>query len=128
MALQLGATRDAFLAAGDKGELVSTKQQKQQMVAEVRRIVAQTASDFHERGHTRRIAIEMAAKVLGIAATRTNNLIYGKIFRTTKDELLAVREAFILHTEAEADDLQRRADVLRARRRELEMERETIEQ
>jgi hypothetical protein len=76
-------------------------------------------SHYRNRGHTRATALGMAAKALGVTLRRAKGLVYGEPVAIDKDELDAIRAAFLDHLDEEAETLSQRLQDIRERRQRM---------
>lgn len=75
---------------------------------------------IRNRGHTREQAIADAAGYLGMKASRVRDFIYGRVFATSREERAAARARYLAFLDDEAEQLMRRAEEARVRRRAME--------
>lgn len=92
----------------------------------VAELVLDTVTFFKVRGHPQTIAIEQAALALGLNPRRVTRYCYDEHVAATACEYAAVRRARLRHMDFEAEDLSRRLDASRARRREMELEEQQL--
>lgn len=88
----------------------------------IQEIVSDAVMFFRNRGHNRTTAIEQAALALGMTQRKTRSIFYGEAFTLLDCEIRRVRAAFLTHLDQQADDLARRSEEARARRRQFELE------
>lgn len=88
----------------------------------VEEIVDDTIRFFRNRGHKRDVAIEQTALALGLTPRKTRSVFYGETFALLDCEIRHIRRAFARHLDERADDLARRSQEARMRRRQMDME------
>jgi hypothetical protein len=87
-------------------------------------LVDETVNAIRNRGHTRSLAVPIAAAELGLGIRRLRSLLYGDPVVVTDDELTRLRAAHLRHLNAEVAHLLTRAHAARERcRRMIEEER-----
>jgi hypothetical protein len=80
-------------------------------------MVDETVTAIRNRGHTRHLALRLAARELGLRLRRVRALVYGDPVRVDEPELAAIRAAFLRHLDAEAARLEARSAAARERLR-----------
>lgn len=85
-------------------------------------MVTETVMYFRNRGHDRDVAIDQASLALGLTRRRTWTFYYQQPAAAIRDEYLKIRARFVDHLDAQAEDLARRSEAARLRRRQIEME------
>lgn len=75
---------------------------------------------IRNRGFTREQAVADAARYLGMRASRVRDFLYGRVFATSSEERAAARARYLAFLDDEAEQLMRRAEEARARRRAVE--------
>ncbi len=88
----------------------------------VAEIVDDTVTFFRNRGHKRDTPFEQAALALGISQRKAWSIFYGQAFTLLPSEYRRIRDGFVRHLDERADDLARRSDQARMRRRQLTMD------
>ncbi len=83
-------------------------------------MVTETFDAWRNRGHTRAHAIEFTARELGLTERRVRSYLNGEPVNPRIAEYERVTIGFPLHLDALADELTRRRDAARERRRALE--------
>ena len=78
-------------------------------------LVDDTVTAIRNRGHTRRYALRIAARELGIRLRRARSLLYGDPVTLLDAELAEIRAAFLRHLDAEAEHLAARSAAARER-------------
>ena len=84
------------------------------------KMVFEAVTFFRDRGHKRDIAIQQAASALGLSPRKAWSLFYGQPVAVLTDEYRRVRGAFVAHLDVQAEDLARRSEAARVRRRQFE--------
>lgn len=90
---------------------------------EIRKIAEmadEVVTAIRNRGHTREQAVTAAAERLGMRVSRVRDFIYGRVFSTNREERAAARARYLAFLDDEADQLMRRSEEVRARRRARE--------
>jgi hypothetical protein len=85
-------------------------------------MVTETVMFFRNRGHGRGVAIDQASLALGLTRRRTWTFYYQQPAAAIRDEYLQIRARFIEHLDEQAEDLTRRSEAARLRRRQMELE------
>ncbi len=85
-------------------------------------LVDEMVTMIRNRGHTRQDAMRQAALALGISERRVKALSFGEAFAMAQDELQKIKLAYLDHLDTEADDLARRREAIREKRRQLILE------
>jgi hypothetical protein len=78
-------------------------------------LVDETVNAIRNRGHTRSLAVHLAAAELGLGFRRIRSLLYGDPVVVTPEELVRLQVAFLGHLDTEMGQLSARL----ARTREL---------
>jgi hypothetical protein len=76
-------------------------------------LVDETVNAIRNRGHTRSLAVRIAAAELGLGFRRVRSLLYGDPVVVPDEELARLRAAFLRDLDAEAAQLEARS--IRAR-------------
>jgi hypothetical protein len=79
-------------------------------------LVDETVNAIRNRGHTRSLALRIAAAELGLGFRRVRSLLYGDPVVVTNEELAHIRAGFLTHLDIEAGQLAARSARARARR------------
>jgi hypothetical protein len=82
-------------------------------------LVDETVNAIRNRGHTRSLAVRLAAAELGLRLRRVRSLIYGDPVVVAEEELVRLRAAHLRHLDAEALHLAARLDAVRERCRRI---------
>jgi hypothetical protein len=85
-------------------------------------LLDQVVTDYRNRGHTRTIATEEAARALGITPRRAKSLLYGEAFKVQTEEYRAIKEKYLDHLDAEAANLAARFQAIMEKRQQLGMD------
>lgn len=84
-------------------------------------MVSETVLFFRNRGHNRDVAIEQAALALGMTRRKARSIFYQEPVGVAREERDRVFQAFMCHLDDQADDYTRRAEAVRAKRRQMEI-------
>src|SRR5579862_3133742 len=76
-------------------------------------LVDETVNAIRNRGHTRSLALRIAAAELGLGLRRVRSLLYGDPVVVADEELARLRAAFLRHLDAEAARLEARSAAAR---------------
>lgn len=82
-------------------------------------MVLETVLYFRNRGHRRDIAIEQGALALGLSPRKVKSIFYQEPVATSREEYDHIFLAFMRHLDAEAADYTRRAEAVKAKRRQM---------
>lgn len=94
---------------------------RRDIVRSLSEIVLDAVTHFRNRGHRSDHAIQQAALALELSPRRVKSLVYGEAYSVAVDEYERVRRAFLRHLDEQAEDLMRRSEQARARRRQMEL-------
>lgn len=84
-------------------------------------MVSDTVTYFRNRGHKRDIAIEQASLALGISQRKTKSIFYQEPVAASQEDRDRVFQAFMSHLDQQAEDYARRAEAVKAKRRQMEL-------
>ena len=79
-------------------------------------LVDETVNAIRNRGHTRSLAVRIAAAELGLGLRRIRSLLYGDPVTVAEEELARIRDRFLTHLDIEAAQLEARSARARERR------------
>ena len=82
-------------------------------------LVDETVNAIRNRGHTRSLAVRIAAAELGLRLRRVRSLIYGDPVVVADEELVRLRMAYVRHLESEVVQLAARSAAARERLRQM---------
>jgi hypothetical protein len=92
-----------------------------EMMRQAESWIYEVVTNHRNRGFTTRDAIEQAALDLDVSSRKVRTFFHGEASGIALDEWRVLKSRFLAHLEAEAADLDRRADAARLRRRQLQM-------
>lgn len=88
----------------------------------VEEMVVETVLYFRNRGHNRDTAIEQGSLALGLSNRRVWSFFYQQPVAIAREEYEQIRSAFAAHLDHQAEDLARRSEAARLRRRQLTLD------
>ena len=89
---------------------------------EVTILLDEAVTSYRNRGHSRAVATDDAAKALGVTPRRAKALLYGESFKVTDEEHRAIKLAYLAHLDDEAAHFSAMLDAAKTKRRMMEME------
>jgi hypothetical protein len=85
-------------------------------------MVVEAVTFFRNRGHGRDVAISQAALALGLTERRTWSFYYEQPVAATREQYEAMRRSFLCHLDQQAEDLAKRSEAARLRRRQMALD------
>jgi hypothetical protein len=89
-------------------------------LGEVRALLDEVSSAYRNRGLSRTIATEEAAKALGVTPRKAKAWLYNEAFSVSPEDHRTVKERMLDHLDEEAEHLAKRLDAVKRRREQLE--------